>query len=60
MRVTDGRTRVTAGPAVQEGDELNGYYIYDAPGLDEAITFAARIPVTRFGGTIEVREMLER
>jgi len=58
--VKDGQTRVTEGPAVKAGDELNGYYIYDAPGLDAAIAFAARIPVARMGGTVEVRAMMER
>jgi hypothetical protein len=52
--------QVTKGPAVEAGNELDGYYIYDAPDLDAAIAFAARIPVTRFGGTVEVRPMLER
>ena len=56
----DGQTQVTAGPAVEAGSELDGYYVYDAPGLDAAIAFAARIPVARFGGTVEVRPMLER
>jgi hypothetical protein len=60
VRVKDGRTQVTTGPAVAAGAALNGYYIYDAPGLDEAVAFAARIPVARFGGTVEVREMMER
>jgi hypothetical protein len=60
VRVKAGRTRVTAGPAVDEGAALNGYYVYDAPDLDAAIAFAARIPAARFGATIEVREMMER
>jgi len=55
-----GQARVTKGPAVEAGTELDGYYIYDAPDLDAAIAFAARIPVARFGGTVEVRPMLER
>jgi hypothetical protein len=60
VRVKDGRTRVTTGPAVAAGAELNGYYIYDAPGLEQAIAFAARIPAARFGATVELREMMER
>jgi hypothetical protein len=60
VRVQDGQARVSTGPAVEAGSELDGYYVYDAPGLDEAIAFAARIPVARFGGTVEVRPMLER
>ena len=60
VRVEDGQTQVTKGPAAERGSELDGYYIYDAPSLDAAIAFAARIPVARFGGTVEVRPMLER
>ena len=60
VRVKDGQPQVTTGPAVEAGSELDGYYIYDAPGLDAATAFAARIPVARFGGSIEVRPMLER
>jgi hypothetical protein len=60
VRMDDGQARVTKGPAVEAGNELDGYYIYDAPDLDAAIAFAARIPATRFGGTVEVRPMLER
>lgn len=60
VRVNGGQTLVTEGPAVEAGTEVNGYYIYDAPDLDEAIAFAARIPVARMGGTVEVRAMVER
>jgi len=60
VRVNGGQTLVTEGPAVEAGTELNGYYIYDAPDLDAAIAFAARIPVARMGGTVEVRAMVER
>jgi hypothetical protein len=60
VRVSGGQTLVTQGPAVEAGSELNGYYIYDAPDLDAAIGFAAKIPVARMGGTVEVRAMVER
>ena len=60
VRVNGGQTLVTEGPAVEAGTELNGYYIYDAPDLDVAIAFAARIPVARMGGNVEVRAMVER
>jgi hypothetical protein len=60
VRVEEGQTRVTEGPAVGDGAELNGYYIYDAPDLDAAVAFAARIPVARIGGTVEIRALVER
>jgi hypothetical protein len=58
--VNDGQPRVTKGPAVDAGAEVDGYYIYDAPDLDTAVAFAARIPVARMGGTVEVRALMER
>ena len=60
VRVNGGETQVSEGPAVEAGTEVGGYYIYDAPDLDAAIGFAARIPVARMGGTVEVRAMVER
>ncbi len=39
-----GQPQVTKGPAVQAGSELDGYRLYDAPDLDAAAAFAARIP----------------
>jgi hypothetical protein len=60
VRVRGGQPHVTEGPAVEAGAELNGYYIYDAPDLDAAIAFAARVPVARMGGTVEVRALVER
>lgn len=60
VRVDDGETAVGEGPGVDHGAAIDGYYVYDAPDLDAAIAFAARIPVARMGGTIEVRAMVER
>ena len=56
-RVSDGQTVVTEGPAVAAGTELNGYYTYDAPDLDAAIAFAARIPVARMGARTPPRSI---
>ena len=60
VRVNDGRTLVADGPAVDDRAAINGYYILEAPDLETAIGFAARIPVARMGGTVEVRALLER
>ena len=59
VRVNGGQAQVTKGPPVEAGAEVNGYYVYDAPDLDAAIAFAARIPVARMGGTVEVRALME-
>ena len=60
VRMDGGQARVAKGPAVETGTQLDGYYIYDAPDLDAAVALAARIPAARFGGTVEVRPMMER
>jgi hypothetical protein len=60
VRVVDGQTHATDGAAVEAENALNGYYLYDAPDVDAAIAFAARIPVARLGGTVEVRPLLKR
>jgi hypothetical protein len=60
VRVDGGRTVTSPGPAVEAGGQVDGYYIYDAPDLDTAIVFAARIPVARMGGSVEVRALMER
>lgn len=60
VRVDGDLTQTTDGPAVEAGKALDGYYVYEAPALDAAIAFAARIPVVRLGGTVEVRPLLER
>src|SRR5579875_2932846 len=57
VHVSEGRTLVDDGPAVDDGAAIDGYYILDAPDLDAATGFAARIPVARFGGTVEVRAL---
>jgi hypothetical protein len=58
--VQGGQPQVTTGPAVDAEAALGGYYVCDAPDLDAAIAFAARVPAARFGATVEVREMMER
>ena len=60
VRVDDGQMAVSQGPSVDHGAAINGYYLYDAADLDTAIAFAARIPVARMGGTVEVRATVER
>jgi hypothetical protein len=55
-----GRPQLSRGPAVDPAAALDGYYVYDAPDLDAALALAARIPVTRWGGSVEVRPVVER
>ena len=58
VRVRDGKRLVTDGPFAETREQLGGYYLIDAPDLDEAIDIAARIPGVRWG-TIEIRPVME-
>ena len=54
VRVRNGKTLTTDGPFAETKEQLGGYYIVEAPNLDEALKIAARIPSARWG-SIEVR-----
>lgn len=58
VRVRNGQTVVTDGPFAETKEEFGGYYLIEAPNLDEAIKWAARIPGA-LRGSIEVRPVWE-
>jgi hypothetical protein len=58
VRVRDGKSFVTDGPFAETREQLGGYFLIDAAGLDEAIAVAARIPGARIGA-VEVRQVVE-
>ncbi len=58
VRVRGGKRLVTDGPFAETHEQLGGYFLIDAPDLDEAIAIAARIPMAR-RGTVEVRPVIE-
>jgi hypothetical protein len=58
VRVRDGKPIVTDGPFVETREQIGGYFLIDAPDLDEAIGIAARIPGARIG-TVEIRPVTE-
>src|SRR3954447_3818765 len=60
LRVEDGEVLLTDGPFAETKEVFGGYYIVDTQDLDEALAFAARMPAARFGGSIEVRPVVER
>jgi hypothetical protein len=60
VRVTGGRTLMTDGPFADTKEVLGGVFLVEAANLDDAIELAARIPVTRLGGTVEVRPVVAR
>ncbi len=55
---TNGKTAVLDGPYAETKEKLGGYFMIDAPNLDEAIKWAARCPGASHG-TVEVRAIWE-
>jgi hypothetical protein len=60
VRVAGGRTLMTDGPFADTKEVLGGLFLIEAANLDEAIELAARIPVTRYHGVVEVRPVVAR
>jgi hypothetical protein len=58
VSVRDGRRIVTDGPFAETKEHLGGYYLIDAPSLDDAIETAARIPGAK-SGKVEIRPIME-
>ncbi|TKR30381.1 YciI family protein [Luteimonas gilva] len=58
VRVRDGRVSITDGPFAETKEQLGGYYLIEAGGMDEALAIAARIPGARWG-CVEVRPVAE-
>ena len=54
VRVRGDETLVTDGPYAELKEGLGGYYVFDCASIDEACTWAAKIPAARHGA-IEVR-----
>jgi hypothetical protein len=60
VRVQGGQVLLSDGPFIDAKEHLGGYYLVEADELDEALELAARIPVARMGGAVEVRPLVER
>ncbi len=58
VTVRDGRRIVTDGPFAETKEHLGGFYLIDAPSLDDAIESAARIPGAATG-KVEIRPIME-
>ena len=58
VRVRNGKVVTTDGPFAETREQLGGFFLVDAPDLDQAIAIAARVPMAR-KGTVEVRPVIE-
>ncbi len=57
IRVRDGKTIPTDGPFADTKEQLGGIYVIDVKDLNEAITWASKIPDARTG-SIEIRPLM--
>jgi hypothetical protein len=58
VRVRNGKLSVTDCPLAETKEQLAGFYLIDAPDLNDAIRIASKIPPVR-EGSIEVRPVRE-
>ena len=58
VRIRNGETLVTDGPFAETKEQLGGYYVLECENIDEALTYAAKIPAAE-NGSIEVRPVWE-
>lgn len=57
VRVRDGETMLTDGPAAELREQVGGYTLIDCADLDEALRYAALLPAAR-DGSVEVRAIV--
>jgi hypothetical protein len=58
VRRHGGERLLTDGPFAETKEQLGGYYILNCKDLDEAISWAERIPSLAHGGSVEVRPIM--
>jgi hypothetical protein len=58
VRVRDGQTLLTDGPAAEIKEQFGGYTLVECANLDEALKWAALIP-TASDGIVEVRPVVQ-
>ena len=58
VRVRDGQILTSDGPFAETKEVLGGFYLLDCANLDEALSWAAKIPGAK-SGSVEVRPVWE-
>jgi hypothetical protein len=56
QRVRDGKVLTTDGPFAETKERLGGFFVVECRDLEEALAWAARLPVARHGA-VEVRPL---
>ena len=58
VRVRNGNRMVTDGPFAETKEWLGGYYVIEAPSLDQALEAAAKCPGAKYG-SVEIRPLVD-
>jgi len=58
VRVRNGKSTAIDGPFAETKEQLGGYFLIEAPNLDDALKVAERIPAAR-SGSVEVRPVVD-
>jgi len=59
LTLRHGSLEVQDGPFAETKEALGGYFLFEGDDLDAAIAVAAKVPATRFGGTVEIRPLVQ-
>ena len=59
VRVREGKTLTTDGPFAETHEQLAGFSLLECQNLDDAIGWATRIPMARFG-SVEIRPLWDQ
>ena len=59
VRQLDGKVLTTDGPFAETKEQLGGYYLVECANLDEAMEAAQRLPAVAYGGSVEVRPIID-
>jgi hypothetical protein len=59
VRVREGKTLTTDGPFAETREQLGGVWLFDCKDLDEAISWAAKIPQAQ-NGSVEIRPLWQQ
>jgi hypothetical protein len=57
VRVRDGETMLTDGPAAEIKEQVGGYMVVECADLDEAVKWASTVPAAQ-DGWVEVRPVI--
>jgi hypothetical protein len=59
LRGTGAAMQITDGPFTETKEAVGGYYLFHATNADEALETAKGCPHLLYGGSVEVREVLQ-